>query len=180
MKAIGVPGPEGIGGWLLLQCIVLTILGPFGYLGVIVSTPATPFRILAVILFAFSLVAGILLWRREQHAISLVQVYWILTWISFPIVARINGYSAAEAFRIALVGLIPVVIWVPYLSRSARVRNTYYRSDEGTVFVREQGIVNELERLAEMRSCGLLTDDEYRLAKGKVLREERYGTDDNR
>jgi hypothetical protein len=148
---------RGVGGWLLFFCISLTMLSPlitlyrllsaFGpvlrvsgtYPGLLVVTIID--TVLSVGLMAFSIFAGISLWRVAPKAVSIAKAYLIsllvYSVLVIPLVflAGLPSRANAVMFQEGLIGLLRsfgyVAIWLSYLSKSKRVAATYYGDDGG-------------------------------------------------
>jgi len=145
---------EGIGGWLLLLCIWLTILNP---IGCILSMRAwvaflnhpkdgsdgilhliTLDIIVGATSMLGSVISGLFLWQRFRHAVHVAQIYLVLqlclTVIYVGAVLVLTGHTnpGVEGMDLAdhVVGLLArsfiyFVIWFFYLRNSSRVRMTY-------------------------------------------------------
>ncbi len=146
-----VPRYDRVGGWLLLLCVSLTILGPLatlynlttGYSEVQELFDATPglrtlysaYSILSVGLGLFSLWAGFSLWTRMAGAVDRAKkylyavlgysviLYFLPTMAGLPeeMSTEMQNIMAIASFR----SVIYVVIWYLYLTKSKRVRGTY-------------------------------------------------------
>lgn len=142
---------KGVGGWLLLLCVTLTVLDPSAVLINLffVADAAKPyfarhpgfFRLILVngvagiALSVFSLYAGISLWKRFPGALDVARKY-LKTVFAYSLIApflpRLVGstfHASDETFVInclnSLFTIIYTGIWYFYLNRSARVRTTY-------------------------------------------------------
>ena len=131
--------PRGVGGWLVVLCSLLLVWGPISF-GLVASNalPALSVRglplafILAarVIVTAFGIAAGIALATRRGPAVTMAKVALVLSGATDIVVYgtpyfpsnRVPGdtplYVAAS---LAYHGL-----WLAYLFRSTRVKNTYH------------------------------------------------------
>jgi len=145
------PQYKGVGGWLLFLCLALTVFGPLSTLGVVTISfnQVSSFfdlypglmvitaidAVLSLILSAFSIYAGIGLWRVRSGAVQMAKRY-LLCVAGYLVVAAILPFmsgvpSAGDNAMImgALTGtcrgLLFIVIWYSYLNKSKRVRNTY-------------------------------------------------------
>jgi len=149
--AVTGPALRGVGWWLLFLCISLTILNPlmtaFNLISAIAQT-ARYFRMFPGLLIlsiadvgvscaiaAFSIYAGVVLWRVGPNAVKVAKTYLIVAAVYAvvaPFSALLAGLPAASNGAIisaAIVavgrGLIYVAIWYAYLMRSKRVQATY-------------------------------------------------------
>ena len=144
-------GPVGVGGWLLLFCLGLTVLGPLlsGFLLVTGYRDVAPLfdeypklraltyldGALSFALIGFSVYAGVQLWRRRAGAVKLAKEYLVLLLLysllasGLPFLADLPAESRGAMLSGALrdVGRTAfyVAIWYSYLTRSVRVRNTF-------------------------------------------------------
>lgn len=129
---------RGVGGWLLVFCIWVTIFDPLMDLRLLpylryLST--NPMLLLSFGVTTFGVVIGVLLWSGNRAGLLLLRAY-------FPLVAILSvlglvRYLAAMRrvpfepwFVWTLVSswgrvLVFLVVWVWYFRVSARVRNTY-------------------------------------------------------
>ena len=142
---------RGVGGWLLLFCVGLTILSPLVTLSTIVvgfgESPEVfdEFPRLRIIMLAetvlcgtmmaFSVYAGICLWTIRPGAVRIAKCY-LLCLLGAQTISAILPFAAnlpAEANE-AMLGevakdsirtVIYVAIWYSYLNCSERVRATY-------------------------------------------------------
>ncbi len=129
-------GPHGVGGWLLLICMALTILNPlvfvvakiyeYGHLNTTESSvPNAPSlyivdTLLSLALAAYGVYTGIALWKvRPQAPITMRN--FLLANLAFSIGQHFY-YWAGEPFALALLG---TALWLAYLRKSRRVRATW-------------------------------------------------------
>jgi len=144
------PRYKGVGGWLLLFCISLTILNPLATLFyVVLSLPDTSglfgpppalrtvimidaFAFLHVAVALFGIYAGIRLWRGASGAVRTARTFlWcVLAYaalaIFLPFLAgRPDEATIAEVVMSTTQSICYVAIWQQYLNKSERVRATY-------------------------------------------------------
>ena len=146
------PQYKGVGGWLLLLCLGLIVFGPLITLGSLAagyresSEYFDQFPGLLVIividtflslgLMAFSVYAGIGLWRVRPGAVQMAKRF-LLCFLGYLVVAAVLPFmaglpSAANEVMIVEVikemfrGVIYFAIWYTYLNKSKRVRDTYH------------------------------------------------------
>jgi Protein of unknown function (DUF2569) len=142
---------RGVGGWLLLLCVGLTILGPlfavasltgsfrevsplldqFPGLMVLMVVDTT----LTVGLMAFSIYAGVALWQIRPGAVSTAKRYLLWSLVYLPVTAVLpfmvgllsesHPAMLKEIARDTLRGVIATAIWYWYLTKSKRVKATY-------------------------------------------------------
>jgi hypothetical protein len=145
----GPPQYRGVGGWLLLFIVSLTIITPV-FQGYIVYNElklyhAAPspllFKILAVdwsmrvILLVLGIYAGISLWRVKPGAPRVAKTYLVAVFAQ-QVVLLLMGFWIASKLAATpenigsvimepLRSIIYVVIWYSYLNKSKRVAATY-------------------------------------------------------
>jgi hypothetical protein len=142
---------KGVRGWLLLFCLGLTVFSPlitlvslalgynesskyFGqFPGLLVVTVIDTFLSLGVM--AFSVYAGIGLWRIRPGAVRMAKRY-LLCFLGYQAIAAILPFmaglpSAANEAMIMQVAkdtfrsVIYIAVWYSYLNKSKRVQATY-------------------------------------------------------
>ena len=132
------PSPAGVGGWLLILCRLLLVYQP---VSLAVTTSAAlaslPTRgpgllvaiAIRVVVTAITVAAGLALTNRQPGAVGLAKVALILSASCdvfiystpyFP-----NNRPPGDTPVYIAVSLAYHTVWLVYLSRSARVRNTY-------------------------------------------------------
>jgi len=148
MEQKGTHDYEGVAGWLLFFCCVLTFVVPVSILyqisntiPLILKTRSIERQILwsvYVVLFlgvgAFALVAGVRLWTECDGAVRLAKV-WLLTFLSahvsyfflWLVMFRWNHTSSVAKMGWDHVAgpLCTFFLWITYLQHSKRVRDTY-------------------------------------------------------
>ena len=138
---------KGVGGWLLLFCLILTILGPLVRLGflafsyfravhyraqhpglllhVFLTTPVS----LAIV--AFGIYAGLGLWRIRPGAVTTAKYYlwFVLVANIFLSVLGLLFVTTSAAKQNIVNSLVNATVgfflWYAYLTKSKRVANTY-------------------------------------------------------
>lgn len=132
--------PSGVGGWLLVLCIILTIVVPadIAYQTILAlrsgpSLSGFVFILVSWCLAIFSLTAGLLLWRARPGAVTTAKLF-LLTQVAFAVVVYVNNLLASshspESAQDLALAILPVpfsfaIIWYSYLSKSRRVQATY-------------------------------------------------------
>ncbi len=137
---------QGIGGWLLVLCVGLTILSPLATLYSVAASwrAASPLfekvqgleSILVMntamdfILTAWACYVGVQLWRVKEGAVQAVRGFLtalpLLRGLMFLFVLASPVYGFGFAAFIALVqALIFAAIWKSYLTNSKRVKATF-------------------------------------------------------
>ena len=130
--------PVGVRGWLLLLCGLLIVWQPVS-LGLVASTaldklpvrglPLALVLALRLIVVAFGIAAGIALLGRRAAAVTLAKTSllasaatdaFVYTTPYFP-----NNRPPQDTLVVLIASLAYYAIWLVYLSRSRRVRNTY-------------------------------------------------------
>ncbi len=145
------PRYKGVGGWLLFFCLGLTVLSPLITLGSLVASYSESSQyfdtfpgllvitvidtFLSVGLMAFSIYAGVGLWRIRPGALQTAKKYllWFLAYLAIaavlPFMAGLpsaaNDVLIGEVAKSTFRGVIYFAIWYSYLNKSQRVRGTY-------------------------------------------------------
>ena len=122
---------RGVKGWLLLFCIVTTIVDPIGFLGEAAESKDDTAILLGVGFATLAVITGGSVWRVLPYALRLVKVYFvsllclgvfaILSSLPDHELARINYAGLMEAFYT----LIFVALWWFYFRKSKRVKATF-------------------------------------------------------
>ncbi len=169
--------PYGVGGWLLLLCIQLTIIGPLLSFAKLSEIPINNFQWLwGVVSILFSLVTGILLWTKRRIGWQVANVFfWSisgLAWL-YVFLDRSPLYIAQ-----AIAMSVQSGIWLAYLNKSKRVLNTYRNAPvtrpAQTVPLPSStnspvSLDAQLRALAKLREDGIISDDEFDRKKKKIL-----------
>ncbi|BCU77809.1 DUF2569 family protein [Luteolibacter sp. LG18] len=141
--------PVGVGGWLRLYCIVLTVLGPllwtwqlkvYGQLIVANRGQYPRFSLLLTLeiaiwglLMVFGVVVGLWLWARRKGALAAVRAFMLsrlLGVFSLLFVSAAFGLMP-DTRHFGNLGIVLIrealyfVIWWFYFKKSKRVANTY-------------------------------------------------------
>ena len=145
------PRSEGVGGWLLLFCLALTVFNPIITLvnfasgfpenveyfdqfpGLLVITAIDV--LLSLGLMGFSVYAGTGLWSIRPGAVQMAKRF-LLCSLAYLAVASIlpfmaglpsaaNEVMAVVVFKDVFRGIAYFAIWYSYLNKSKRVRATY-------------------------------------------------------
>jgi len=146
---------KGVGGWLLLLCLRLTIFGPifllitlFGAISTsneysIAFAQAPGFTVVIIVIVCsiyivpmlFGIYAGIALWTIRKHAVRLTKIATLI-FLGLNLLDILAALGMAALGRQvanlsgAYVALnLPIlggnIVWYAYLNRSERVKNTY-------------------------------------------------------
>jgi hypothetical protein len=145
------PRYKGVGGWLLLFCLGLTVFSPLLTIGSLAASYSDSSQyfdqfpgllvvtvidtLLSVGLMAFSIYAGTGLWRIRPGAVQMAKRY-LLCFLGYHVVAAILPFMAglpseaneamiAQIAKDTFRGVIFVAIWYSYLNKSKRVSATY-------------------------------------------------------
>ncbi|MHC4159722.1 MAG: DUF2569 family protein [Planctomycetota bacterium] len=142
---------EGVKGWLLLFCLILSIISPTGnvVLMIVSFDQASAFFdkfpglesvaiiecVLRVALIAFSIYAGLSLWWIRPNAVNIAKTYLqvflgvAVLEIFLPLMAglppELYGDIISEGFRATFRPYIFYWLWTSYLNKSKRVKATY-------------------------------------------------------
>lgn len=130
--------PRAIGGWLLILCALLLVWGPVS-LGLVASSALQSLSIrglplaagLTVRIFvaAFGIAAGIALFTRRGPAVSMAKSALVLS-AAADLLVYVTPYFPSNRMP----GDTPLYVtasvayhtlWIAYLMRSQRVKNTY-------------------------------------------------------
>ena len=141
----------GVRGWLLLLCLALTVFSPIATVFFLVANyqgAAQYFEqfpglrligqidiVLSVGMMAFSVYAGVGLWRKKHNAVRIAKAY-LWTYLGYSIVASGLPFAAGlpssthEAMIIEVVknlfrALLFFALWYAYLNGSKRVKATF-------------------------------------------------------
>ncbi len=153
-SAVSGVGPSGLGGWLILPIIGL-VLSPFvGVVNVLQTLPLlqdmshlTGFQVAFVFIeMAFNIVLQFIgpiflliqLFGKRQSfpRLYVTLIATCLAWVIIDLAAAyiifIDVYSSGavafwdrETVRTVMQSIIAAVIWIPYMSNSLRVKNTF-------------------------------------------------------
>jgi uncharacterized protein DUF2569 len=141
----------GVGGWLLLFCIILTIFFPLStlfYLTMNFDEARSYFNLLSKLetftyidivlrtgLIVFSIYTGAALWSIKKDAVQLAKKFLIYTLVygiissTFPILIYsptfVDGTMVLQIIIHIIRSIIFFRIWTSYLNKSKRVMNTY-------------------------------------------------------
>jgi Protein of unknown function (DUF2569) len=145
------PGRKKVGGWLLVLCIMLTIVSPLLTItvlcllfSIVADFPkllgtVVLMTVVTVPLACYSLYAGVALWKIKPGATSTAKNYLImlmfcsLSGLALSFLQLIFSHHSPRAtettFLFSLIEtiltLLSVSIWHSYLNRSKRVGETY-------------------------------------------------------
>jgi len=148
------PRLKGVGGWLLLLCFVMTVVGPIvnsviiiNSLGALKNLPqigglkevAAADLIFSMVIVLMSFYAGLSLWMIKPKADRKAKGFFflLLSYFSFAIVSPLfidlSSYQRGRFYEAIwpkiIGGSIAALIWISYLSKSKRVKATYPQSE---------------------------------------------------
>ena len=133
-----VNGPVGIGGWLLVLCVLLLLWQPLS-LGLVASSvlddlalrglPLALVILLRVVVAAFGIAAGLALLNRRPGAVAMAKASLIASAATDVFVYATpyfpsNRIPGETPYYIAA-ALVYYIVWLAYLFRAARVKNTF-------------------------------------------------------
>jgi hypothetical protein len=129
---------QGIGGWLLILCVLLLVWQPLS-LGLVASSvlvslpvrglPLALTLILRVLAAAFGIAAGLALLGRLPTAVTMAKASLIVSAVVdlfvyttpyFP-----NNRPPGDTTIVLVASMAYYAIWLAYLSQSRRVQNTF-------------------------------------------------------
>jgi hypothetical protein len=148
-----VVGPKGVGGWLVVFCIGLTILSPLVSLAQMASTwdsaqagfsrfPSLKTAVMwenagTAVLLVYGMVVGCIIWSGHSNGRSVAKTFLVIRLVAFIVVELIAillmGDLPSEVMAAGIGGvvgagmtqLIYFLIWWFYFQNSKRVQNTY-------------------------------------------------------
>jgi hypothetical protein len=142
---------KGVGGWLMLLCVGLTILGPLRSLGTLIQSykEFSPhfgrfpvLRVLmdldiplSILLAAFSIYAGNRLWQVKPGAVKTAKTFFLFM-LAYTAITSVLPFSTGlppqfasamipEVMKGIFQNIIVAAIWISYLNKSKRVKATY-------------------------------------------------------
>jgi Protein of unknown function (DUF2569) len=153
------PKYKGVGGWLLFFCISLTVFSPLITIVMGVASYSVAFQLLdrfpgvmavtvidtflSLGLMAFSVYAGVSLWRVKSGAVQTAKRYlscllaYVVVASILPLMAGLpseaNEGMILEIIKDASKKVFYVAIWYAYLNKSKRVRATFQIEEESNV-----------------------------------------------
>jgi len=128
--------PKGLGGWLILVGIglVVNLLQYFAAFVVIGKEPASSispfFVILLILATVLSLCAVLLFFYKSRH---FPQAFIGLIVVGFFVTAATKAqFPGLEIARDLIVQVLAALIWIPYILKSRRVKNTFITLEGAT------------------------------------------------
>lgn len=133
--------PSGIGGWLLVLCLWLLVWQPVS-LGLVASNvvdaisvrglPLALVLIARLLVAAFGIAAGLALLARREAAVSMAKAALALSAVTDLFVYTTRFFPSnrppGDTSLVVLASLVYHGLWLVYLFRSSRVRNTFHES----------------------------------------------------
>jgi hypothetical protein len=167
----------GVGGWLLVLCIWLTIVAPLFSFASLSERASSGFQwVWGVSLIIFTLATGILLWTGRWIGWRLAIIYfWTIAGMAWLAVIM---HGSAEQIGQAIVTSILSGIWLRYLKVSKRVKNTYLTQQPTSFFFHSRpanttkpadDLDTQLRNLAKLRDDGIITNDDFNAKKQRLL-----------
>jgi Protein of unknown function (DUF2569) len=156
------PRYKGIGGWLAIFVIVLTLIFPLSTLyraaqrfqEIRTASQLAPRILLLAIadcaartlLALLSIYCGIALLRKSRRAVAVTKKFLIILFVYFATLDVVSSVLTSarwwnpdsprrSLFAVLLGHLVFFTIWYAYLSRSERVASTYRNSDGLTTYL---------------------------------------------
>ena len=124
------PKLKGIGGWLLLFCLALTVFGPaLGQRLVFASHRFDTHSLAQLAIILYGLIVGVFVWSVHRFAFTLLWIYFGIRAL-FSLLWILSYTTGAERYRPEQLGvpmrtLTFVAIWYLYFHTSKRVRATF-------------------------------------------------------
>lgn len=124
---------QGIGGWLLFFCIVVTVVHPLVNLAEAVATPQPGVIFLDLLLSAAAVTTGVSVWSKRSWAFTMVKTYFIIMIVVSVLIfigaaTETNVEARVDSFVTGIRVLIWVAIWWSYFRKSKRVLATFGRN----------------------------------------------------
>ncbi len=124
---------RGVGGWLLVFCIVVTIIHPLINLAEAVATPQPGVIFLDLLLSAAAVTTGVSVWSKQSWAFTMVKAYFITMIVVAVLIfigaaTETNSQVQIDSFVTGIRVLVWVGIWWSYFRRSKRVLATFGRN----------------------------------------------------
>lgn len=118
---------KGVRGWLLLFCVIATILAPVVAVLQTAVKGLTPLVLASAGVAALSCYAGVSIWRVTTNALKWLKAYFVVQ-LGLGVLALLGSISTGSDPPAAAGGLFWVIVWFLYFHKSARVRLTYGRN----------------------------------------------------
>jgi hypothetical protein len=131
-----ITGLSGVGGWLLVFCIMLTVLAPLAVLFPVVALRRIPsnYFMPELVRVLYGVIVGIVLWSRQAIALMMLRIYFVvlvvtlgLAWLRL-IAASLQSHTPVfllPVFAPVLTYTGGSILWFVYFRKSVRVKNTY-------------------------------------------------------
>jgi hypothetical protein len=125
---------KDVGGWLLLFCVITSILTPVAILASTVRSFLTPswYVLFSIAMAGFSGIVGANVWIVSESAFKLLKVYFILLLgqgcllVAAAVFVWYSGEELPSGSIIAGLRLVLfVIIWWAYFNMSKRVKETF-------------------------------------------------------
>jgi Protein of unknown function (DUF2569) len=126
---------RGVGGFLLIFCVGITVFQPLGCAAEILRNPHDTFVVVLDLgLAAFSIYTGLTTWRARPDALKLIKVYFIVTLalaglmilrVSANIKEIVQQSPSENPVKTGLLTLMFVAVWWSYFAQSKRVKATF-------------------------------------------------------
>jgi Protein of unknown function (DUF2569) len=134
----GPSGPAGVGGWLIVFCLLLLVWQPIS-LGVVASSvvdalpvggaPLAVLLLIRLLVTSLGISAGLALLGKRAYAPTLAKASLVASAATDTLVYSTSLFPSnrlpGETPFVIAASLAYYAVWLTYLSRSRRVRNTY-------------------------------------------------------
>lgn len=131
-------GLRGVGGWLLLFCVGLTVISPIIVVAEAVNSKDGLIIATDLGLAALYIYTGVGLWRTKTNSFKWLKVCFVVNLIlgALAILGSIwtqsgpleDHFSSSNNLTAGIRAVIGVVIWWSYFAKSKRVKATYGRN----------------------------------------------------
>jgi len=127
------PKLKGVGGWLLLFCLTLTVFGPAQLQSMVFGSHGWDAEsITELALVVYGLIVGICVWSAHRFAFTLLWIYFgIQSLFSLlGILAYTVGpeHASPEQLTLPVRTFVYIGVWYLYFHNSERVRATFGRN----------------------------------------------------
>ena len=130
-KGLNSKGPKGVGGFLLLFCLILTVISPV--IWIILEAPAFKSRqfdeadVIGALHQLYGICTGIWIWSGRRSGKKAALAFLLVTVITAFVYAIVSATPTTGPGSYSPV--IFSILWWRYFQKSERVKNTYTKTD---------------------------------------------------